>query len=49
MRGDRIVVNDVDAAGLGPERNLNRLHYFGNEFGTERTGNCLGGAASKLV
>jgi hypothetical protein len=36
MRGGRIVVNDIDAAGLGPERSLNALHNLDDEFGRER-------------
>src|SRR5450631_343193 len=36
MRSGRIVVHDVDAAGLGPERSLNALHNVGDEFDPER-------------
>ena len=35
MRGSGIVVNNVDAAGLGSESSFNRPHYFGNEFGAK--------------
>jgi hypothetical protein len=36
MCSGRIVVHNVDAAGLGPERSLNALHNMGDEFGPER-------------